>query len=135
MEDTRNEIMLLMQQLEQERAAASTLIAEVIQPVLDHILDEVVPVTESEFPQFSFSETPDSPVYCPPEIVSEDEAMAEVAESVSYECTECPRRGENIYDIMMHLEEDHGIPDDEDVLRRKVREIKSKDQDSLETRA
>lgn len=133
MEDTRNEIKLMMEQLQQERAAASTLIAEIIQPVLDHILDEVVPVLDSvASPPFSFSETPDSPAYCPPEIESEDEAMesAEVGESVSYECTECQRREDNIFEIMMHLEGDHGIPDDEDILRMKVREIKN----NLETR-
>ena len=45
---------------------------------------------------------------------------------VSYECAECQRSGENIFDIMMHLEEDHGLPDDEEILRSKVREIKTK---------
>ena len=76
----------------------------------------------------SFSESPDSPVYCPPETEAEDEEMvaAEGGESVSYECTECQRAGDNIYDIMMHLEEDHGLPDDEEILRRKVREINTK---------
>ena len=120
----------MMEQLQQQRAAASTLITEIIQPILDHILDEVVPVLDSEVtPPFSFSETADSPAYCPPEIESEDEAMesGEVGESVSYECTECQRREDNIFEIMMHLEADHGIPDEEDILRMKVREIKTKD--------
>ena len=116
-----------MQQLQQERLLRS----EIIQPILDQILDEVVAVLGSEVqPPVSCSETPDtpdSPAYRPPEIESEDEAFvsAEAGESVSYECTECQLREENIYEIMMHLEVDHGLPDDEDILREKVRKIKT----------
>ena len=127
MEDTRNEIEQLMQQLQQERLLRS----EIIQPILDQILDEVVAVLGSEVqPPVSCSETPDtpdSPAYRPPEIESEDEAFvsAEAGESVSYECTECQLREENIYEIMMHLEVDHGLPDDEDILREKVRKIRT----------
>lgn len=118
----------MMQQLQQERAAASNVVAEIIQPILDESIG--LAVLESQAPLlFSFSEAPDSPVYCPPEVESEDEAMvsAEVGGSVSYECTECQRRHENIFEIMMHLENDHGEPDDEEMLMMKVREIKSDD--------
>ena len=123
----------MMQQLQQERAV----IADIIQPILDQILDEVVPVLGSEVPPpVSCSETPEtpdspaySPAYSPPEIESEDEALvsAEGGESVSYECTECQLTQENIYEIMMHLEVDHGLPDDEDILRSKVKEIKTRE--------
>ena len=115
-----------MQQLQQERAAASSVVGDIIQPILDEVL--VMAVLDSEVPpSVSFPETPDSPAYCPPEIEDEDEDEAMVEESVSYECTECQRREDNKFEIMMHLEMDHGLPDDEDILRMKVREIKTKD--------
>ena len=139
MEDTRNEIEAMMQQLQQERAAASNVVADIIQPILDHVLDHVLDqilandlaLSESEDPPpppVSSSETPDSPVYCPPGTESEDEEMAtvEVGESVSYECPECQLRQDDIYDIMMHLEQDHGFPDDEEILRKNVKEVRTK---------
>ena len=115
----------MMQQLQQERAAASNVLADIVQPILDEAVALAVAAPPSSV---SFSESPDSPVYCPPEIESEDEEMA----SVSYECSECQLRGDNIWDIMMHLEEIHGIPDDEEILRMKVREIKTKDVETRE---
>ena len=52
---------------------------------------------------------------------------AEGEESVSYECTKCQLREDNIFNVMMHLEEDHGLPDDEDILKMNLREIKTKE--------
>ena len=130
-EDTRNEIEQMMQQL-QERAAVSSVIHDILEEAIG------LAVSESEgSPPVSSSETPESPVYQPPEDEEEDEdesmGSAGVRESVSYECTECQRRGDNIYEIMMHLEEDHGLPDDEEMLMMKVREIKTKNSAETET--
>ena len=120
----------MMQQLQQERAAASNVIAEIIQPILDEVIDLVVLESEeSPPPPVSFPESPESPAYLPPEIEDEDEAIvsAEVGESVSYECVKCQLRGDNRFEIMMHLEEDHDLPGEEDILRMYMREMKTKE--------
>ena len=123
-----------MQQLQEERAAASNVVTDIVQPILDDILDQVIALAMLESdgpapPPVSSSETPDSPVYRPPETESEDDEMAsvEVGGSASYECTKCQLRSDDIYEIMMHLEEDHGLPEDEEILRMNVKEIKTKE--------
>ena len=123
----RNEIEQMMQQHQQdqqERDAASNVIAEIIQPILDEVID--LAVLESEMPRpppVIFPDSPDSPTYLPPE--DEDEAM--VSAEVLYECAKCQRRGDNLYEIMMHLEDDHDLPGDEDILMMNVREMKTKE--------
>ena len=139
MEDTRNEIELLMLQLQQERMAASNVVADNSQPIVEHILDEVMDqvVMEPEDqppPPLSFSESPASPVYLAPEIEEEmDSAQDQGDETVTFECMECQLRDQNIYVVMEHLEEDHGLPGEEDVLRMKVREVKIKERAKIGT--
>ena len=122
MDDTRNEIELMMQQLQHERSAASHIVSDIIQPILDEVID--MAVLESEVPM----DSQDSPAYQAPETDDEDAEMgsAEVRETVSYECTECQMKANDIFHVMMHLEEDHGVPEDEEILRSKVKEIKIK---------
>ena len=120
----RNEIEQMMQQHHQERVTAFNVIAEIIQPILDEVID--LAVLESEIPRHPpviFPDSPDSPTYLPPE--DEDEAM--VSAEVLYECAKCLLKGDNLYEIMMHLEDDHDLPGDEDILRMNVREIKTKE--------
>ena len=127
MDDMRNEIEQMMQQHQQdqqERDAASNVIAEIIQTILDEVID--LAVLESEMPRpppVIFPDSPDSPTYLPPE--DEDEAM--VSAEVLYECAKCLLKGDNLYEIMMHLEDDHDLPGDEDILMMNVREIKTKE--------
>ena len=89
MEDTRNQIEVMMQQLEQERAAASNVIADIIQPILDEAID--LAVEEVQVPE---SLDPDSPVYEPPGTEDEDEdeegemKSAGVGDEVSSGCQE-----------------------------------------------
>ena len=74
------------------------------------------------------NDSQDSPAYQAPETDDEDAEMgsAEVRETVSYECTECQMNANDIFHVMMHLEEDHGVPEDEEILRSKVKVIKIK---------
>ena len=120
----RNEIEQMMQQHHQERVTASNVIAEIIQPILDEFID--LAVLESEMPRpppVIFPDSPDSPTYLPPG--DEDEAM--VSAEVLYECAKCLLKGDNLYEIMMHLEDDHDLPGDEDILMMNVREMKTKE--------
>ena len=123
----------MMLQLHQERMAASNEVADNTQPIVDHILDEIMDqvVMESEDPPpapVSFSESPGSPVYLAPGIEEEMESAQDQGnEAVTFECMECQLRDQNIFVVMEHLEEDHGLPGEEDVLRMKVREVKIKE--------
>ena len=123
MDDTRSEIEQMMAQLQQERSV----IADIVQPILDELID----LAMLEFqvpppPPASFPESPGSPVYQPPEEEDEEMGSAQVGETVSYECSECQLRGDNIFQMMEHLEEDHGVEEDEEILRGKIKEVKMK---------
>ena len=121
MDDTRSEIEQMMAQLQQERAV----IADIVQPILDELID--LAVLESEGPPpASFPESPGSPVYQPPEEEDEEMGSAQAGETVSYECSECQMMADAIFEVMMHLEEDHGFEEDEEILKGKIKEIKMK---------
>ena len=121
MDDTRSEIEQMMAQLQQERAV----IADIVQPILDELID--LAVLESEGPPpASFPESPGSPVYQPPEEEDEEMGSAQAGETVSYECSECQMMADNKFEVMMHLEEDHGFEEDEEILKGKIKEIKMK---------
>ena len=64
---------------------------------------------------------PASPAYFPPEMELDEDFLW-------YECTECGTRRENKFELFQHLEEDHGVQDDEDILNSKVKGIKANEE-------
>ena len=114
MDETRNTLAEMMRQYQDGISAVNFIIEDILEVVVQS--REKQPNDSPDMPDM-----PDSPSYVPPDIESEDEDYE------CYECTECQLRKPIKFDLYFHLETDHGISEDEEVLNSKVKGIKRVD--------
>ena len=105
MDETRNEIEMMMKRL-RERAETEDFVHSLLSDILMKICEDV-------------EDCPSSPDYTAPGMESVDDTLF-----LSYECMDCGIRKLDKFELFQHLEDDHGVEDEEDLLNSKVKEIK-----------